>query len=94
MESHLFQEGNLHLKLDDTVFGPETDKVKEKIMQKCASLFENVKKAHEVNLVVVNDLKDLAHLVKEPKVFSRIAQAATQMLVPCYTPRIDTFIKQ
>ena len=32
MESHLFQEGNLYLKLDDTVFGPETDKVKEKIM--------------------------------------------------------------
>ena len=28
MESHLFQEGTLHLKLDDTVFGQETDEVK------------------------------------------------------------------
>ena len=32
MESCLFQEGPLHLKLDDTVFGQETDKVKQKIM--------------------------------------------------------------
>ena len=26
--------------------------------------------------------------------FSKIAQAATQPMVMCYTPRIDTFIKQ
>ena len=63
-------------------------------MQKGASLFENVEKAHEVNLVVTRDLKDLANLVKEPQVFSRIAQAAMQPLVACYTPHIDTFIKQ
>ena len=94
MESCLFQEGNLHLKLDETVFGPETDEIKEKVMQKCASLFENVEKAHQVNLAVTKDLKDLANLIKEPEVFSRIAQAATQPLVACYTPCIDTFIKQ
>ena len=94
MESHLFQEGNLHLNLDDTVFGQETDEIKEKIMQKCASLFENVEKAHHVNLAVAKDLKDLANMIKEPYVFSRVAQAATQLLVACYTPRIDTFIKQ
>ena len=40
MESHLFQEGNLHLKLDKTVFGPETDEIKEQVMQKCASLYD------------------------------------------------------
>ena len=39
MESRLFQEGTLHLKLDEMVFGQETDQVKERIMQKCASLF-------------------------------------------------------
>ena len=33
-------------------------------------------------------------MIREPKVFSKIAQAATQPLVTCYTPRIDTFIKQ
>ena len=27
--------------------GQETDEVKERIMQKCASLFENVEKAHQ-----------------------------------------------
>ena len=32
MESRLFQEGTLHLKLDDTVFGQEMDEVKQKIM--------------------------------------------------------------
>ena len=94
MELCLLQEVNLHLKLNETVFGPETDEVKEKVMQKCASLFENIKKAHQVNLVVARDLKDLANLVKEPEVFSRIAQAATQLLVACFTPHIDTFIKQ
>ena len=94
MESRLFQEGNLHLKLDDTIFGQETDEIKQKIMQKCASLFENVEKAHQVNLAVTKDLKDLANMIKEPEVFSRVAQAAMQLLVACYTPRIDTFIKQ
>ena len=33
-------------------------------------------------------------MVREPEVFSKIAQAATSPLVACYTPRIDTFIKQ
>ena len=41
----VFQEGTLHLKLDEMVFGQKTDEVKELIMQKCASLFDNVKKA-------------------------------------------------
>ena len=94
MESRLFQEGTLHLKLDDTVFGQETDEVKQKIMQKCASLFGNIEKAHQVNLEVTKDLKYLANIIKGPEVFSRVAQAATQPLVVCYTPRIDTFIKQ
>ena len=94
MESRLFQEGNLHLKLNETVFGPETDETKEIVMQKCALLFENVEKAHHTNLEVAKDLKDLANLVKEPEVFTKIAQAATQSLVACYTPQIDTFIKQ
>ena len=94
MELHLFQEGTLHLKLDDMVFGQETDKVKQKIMQKCASLFGNVEKAHQVNLEVAKDLKDLVNMIKEPEVFSRVTQVPTQPLVACYTPRIDTFIKQ
>ena len=94
MESHLFQEGSLHHKIDEQVFGPETDEIKEQVMQKCTTLFENVEKAHQVNLVVVRDLKDLSNLIKEPKVFSRIVQAVTQPLVACYTPRKDTFIKQ
>ena len=94
MESLLFQEGTLHLKLDEMVFGQETDEVKEGIMQKCASLFENVEKAHQANLSIAQDLKDLANIVREPEVFSKIAQAATQPMVTCYTPRIDTFIKQ
>ena len=63
-------------------------------MEKCASLFENVEKAHQVNLEVARDLKDLTNMIKEPESFSKIAQAATQPLVTCYTPRIDTFIKQ
>ena len=33
-------------------------------------------------------------MIREPEVFSKIAQAATQPLVMCYMPRIDTFIKQ
>ena len=44
MESHLFQEGSLHLKLEES---------KEHIMQKCVSLFENVEKAHQANLSIV-----------------------------------------
>ena len=63
-------------------------------MQKCASLFENVEKAHQSNLNITRDLKDLANIVREPEVFSKIAQAATQPMVACYTPRIDMFIKQ
>ena len=63
-------------------------------MQKCASLFRNVEKAHQVNLEVAKDLKDLANMIREPEVFSRVAQAATQPLVACYMPRIDMFIKQ
>ena len=94
LEFHLFQEGSLHHKLDEQVFGPETDKIKEQMMQKCTSLFDNVEKAHHANLAVAKDLKDLSTLIKEPKVFFQIAQAATQPLVTCYTPRIDTFIKQ
>ena len=94
MESCLFQESNLHLKLDEMVFGQETDEVKQRIMQKCALLFGNVEKAHQVNLEVARDLKDLANMIREPEVFSKIAQAATQPLVTCYMPRIDTFIKQ
>ena len=84
----------LHLGLDEMVFGEETDEVKELIMQKCASLFENVEKAHQVNLNATRDLKDLAKIGKDPEVFSRIAQAATQPMVACYTPRINTFIRQ
>ena len=44
MESCLFQKGNLHLKLDETVFGQEMEEGKQRIMQKCASLFGNVEK--------------------------------------------------
>ena len=76
------------------VFGEETDEVKELIMQKCESLFENVEKAHKANLNVTQDLKDLVKIVKDPEVFSRIAQAATQLMVAYYTPRMDTFIRQ
>ena len=94
MESHLFQEGNLHLKLDETVFGQEMEEGKQRIMQKCALLFGNVEKAHRVNLEVARDLKDLVNMIREPEVFSKIAQTATQPLVMCYMPRIDTFIKQ
>ena len=85
MESHLFQEGTLHLKLDDMVFGQETDQVKERIMQKCALLFGNEERAHQVNLEVVRDLKGLVNMIREPEVFSRVTQATTQSLVACYT---------
>ena len=60
-------------------------------MHPCLRIFE---KAHQVNLNVARDLKDLAKIVKDPEVFSHIAQAATQPMVACYTPRIDTFIRQ
>ena len=60
----------------------------------CFVVREFVEKAHQVNLEVARDLKDLANIIKEPEVFSRVAQAAMQPLVTCYTPRIDTFIKQ
>ena len=56
MESRLFQEGSLHLKLDEMVFGQETEERKQRIMQKCALLFSNVEKAHQVNLEVAWDL--------------------------------------
>ena len=46
MESQLFQEGSLHLKLDEMIFKQETDEAKECTMQKCTSLFENFEKAH------------------------------------------------
>ena len=52
MESQLFQEGSFHLKLDEMIFEQETDEAKERIMQKCASLFENVEKAHQANLSI------------------------------------------
>ena len=76
------------------IFREETDEVKGLVMQKCASLFENVEKAHQANVIVAWDLKDLAKIVKDPEVFSHIAQASTQLMVACYTPRIDTFIRQ
>ena len=40
------------MKLDEMIFEQETDESKEHIMQKCASLFENVEKAHQDNLSV------------------------------------------
>ena len=94
MELHLFQEGSLHLKLDEMVFGQETEEGKQQIMQKCASLFGNVEKAHQVNLEVAHDLKDFMNMIREPEIFSKIAQAAMQPLVACYMPRIETFIKK
>ena len=94
MDTKLFQEGTLHLGLDERIFGEETNEVKELIMQKCASLFENVERAHQANVSVARDLKDIEKIVKDPEVFSRIAQATTQLMVACYTPRIDTFIRQ
>ena len=57
-------------------------------------MFGNIEKAHQVNLEVAKDLKDLANMIKEPEVFSRVAEVAKQPLVVCYTPRIDMFIKQ
>ena len=48
MESRLFQEGNLHDKIDDQILGPETEETKAEIMEKCTSLFSNVAKAHKL----------------------------------------------
>ena len=59
IDTKLFPEGMLYLGLDEMIFGKETNKVKELIMQKSASLFENVEKAHQANLNVAWDLKDL-----------------------------------
>ena len=94
MDTKLFQEGTLHLGLDEMLFGEETNEVKELVMQKCASFIDNVERAHQANVSVTRDLKDLVKIVKDPEVFSCIAQAATQPMVACYTPRIDTFIRQ
>ena len=94
MDAKLFQEGTLHLGLDERIFGEETNEVKELIMQKCASLFKTVERAHQANVSVARDLKDIEKIVKDPEVFSRIAQATIQPMVACYTPRIDTFIRQ
>ena len=94
IKSPLFQEGSLHDKIYDQILGLETEDSKAKIMERCTSLYSNVTKAHEVNIVVVTDLKELSTLIKEPEVFSWTAQAATQPLVACYTPRIDKFIAQ
>ena len=68
MESCLFQEGNLHEKIDNQILGPETEKTKAEIMEKCTSLFSNVAKAHEIKLAVATDLKDLSTLIKEPEI--------------------------
>ena len=70
MESCLFQKGSLHHKLDEQVFDPETDEIKEQAMQKCTSLFDNIEKAHHANLVVARDVMELSTLIKEPEVFS------------------------
>ena len=51
-------------------------------------------KAHKANRVVAQDLNEHSTLIKDQEVFSKIAQAATQPLVACYTPRIDKFIPQ
>ena len=94
IKSHLFQEGSLHDKFNDQILRPEMEDTKAKIMERCMSLFSNVAKAHEVNLAVTTDLKELSILIKEPEVFSWITQAATQPLMACYTLRIDKFIAQ
>ena len=70
MESCLFQEGSLHHKLNDQVFDPETDEIKEQAMQKCTSLFDNIEKAHHANLAVARDLTELSTLIKDPEEFS------------------------
>ena len=94
IQSHLFQEGNLHDNIDKQILWPETEETKAEIMERCTSLFSNVAKAHQINLTVATDLKELSILIKEPEVFSIIAKATTQPLIACYTPRIDKFISQ
>ena len=81
IEFHLFQEGSLQDKIDDQILGPETEETKAKIIEKCMLLFSNVTKAHEINLAVAMDLKELSTLIKEPEVFSRIVQAHTTLLI-------------
>ena len=61
-------------------------------MVRYTSLFGNVAKAHEAKMAVAQDLKELSCIMKDPEVFSRITQAATPLLVACYTLRIDKFI--
>ena len=63
-------------------------------MVRCTSLFENVARVHKVNKAVMQDLKELATIIKDPEVFSKKAHAATTPMVACYTPRIDKFIAQ
>ena len=94
VKSHLFQEGHLHEKIDQNILRPETEDTKAEVMMRCTSLFENMVKVHKANRVVSQDLKELSTLIKDPEVFSKIVQAATQPLVACYTPCIDKFIAQ
>ena len=68
--------------------------MKAEIMERCTFFFDNVAKAHEANKVVAQDLKELSTLIKDPEVFSKIVQAATPLLVACYTPCINKFIAQ
>ena len=77
IKSHLFLEGSLHNKIDDQIRGAELEDTKAEIMERCMSLFNNVTKAHEVNLAVASDLKELSTLIKKPEVFSWIVQVAT-----------------
>ena len=94
IRSRLFQEGSLHDKINEQVLIQEMEDTKAEIMKRCRTLFSNVAKVYKVNLAIMTDLKELSTLIKEPEVFSQIAQAATQLLMACYTPRIDKFIAQ
>ena len=94
VRSQLFQEGQLHEKIDKTILAPEMDITKAEVMARCASLFKNLAEAHEANKAVAQDLKELSTIIKDPDMFSRIVQAANPPLVACYTPRIDKFITQ
>ena len=94
VRSRLFQEGHLHAKIDQNILRRETEDTKVEIVKRCTCFFDNVTKAHEANKVVAQDLKELSTLIKDPEVFSEIAQAATSLLVAYYTQRIDKFIAQ
>ena len=63
---HLFQEGQLHKKIDKNVLAPETEETKAEVMVICTSLFENVAKAHAANKAVAQNLKELLMLIKDP----------------------------